>query len=127
MTEVSEAVLTYDWNGSTHPMSDAHTPDIVVAMRVRMLMRDQLDHEAVCVMARDRIMALSKEVARLTAALAERPKATPADDALIAVVSATRAYLPPDGIDAQECLNQILAATDNVVIANYLSKLEADL
>lgn len=65
--------------------------------------------------------------AALTAALAARPKATPADDALIAVVSATRAYLSPDGIDAQECLNQILAATDNAVIANYLSKLEAGL
>lgn len=37
-------------------------------------------------------------------------------DAILAVVAATRAYLPPDGIDAQECLNRILAATDNPTI-----------
>lgn len=33
--------------------------------------------------------------------------------AVMSVVAATRAYLPPDGIDTQECLNRILEATDN--------------
>jgi hypothetical protein len=34
-------------------------------------------------------------------------------EAILAVVSATRAYLPPDGIDAKECLSRVIAATDN--------------
>jgi len=34
-------------------------------------------------------------------------------EALREVIAATSAYLPPDGISAQECLNRILAATDN--------------
>jgi len=38
--------------------------DLEVALRVRMLMRSDLDHEAVCVGARDRIMFLSQEVDR---------------------------------------------------------------
>lgn len=33
--------------------------------------------------------------------------------ALDAVVAATGAYLPPDGIDKDECINRILQATDN--------------
>ena len=45
----------------------AHLSDAVVAGRVRMLMRNDLDHEAVCCMARDRIRDLSREVARLRA------------------------------------------------------------
>lgn len=44
--------------------------------------------------------------------------------ALLAVVAATRAYLPPDGIDAQECLNRILAATDNPTINPYILEAE---
>jgi hypothetical protein len=34
-------------------------------------------------------------------------------EALDAVVSATGAYLPPDGISKDECINRILQATDN--------------
>lgn len=45
--------------------------------------------------------------------------------AILAVVAATRAYLPPDGIDAQECLNRILAATDNPAINPIIRDLEA--
>lgn len=45
-------------------------------------------------------------------------------EALLAVVSATRAYLPPDGIDAQECLNRILAATDNPSINPIIEQME---
>lgn len=37
----------------------ADLSDAQVASRVRMLMRDDLDHEMVCVMARDRIRHLS--------------------------------------------------------------------
>lgn len=43
--------------------------------------------------------------------------------ALLAVVNATRAYLPPDGIDAQECLNRILAVTDNPEINPIIAQL----
>lgn len=38
-------------------------------------------------------------------------------EALLAVVDATRAYLPPDGIDEQECISRILQATDNAEIS----------
>lgn len=62
--------LTYDWNGHADmKMCGASLSDFEVAVKVRMLFRTQFDHEAVCLMARDRIMALSKEVARLDAAL----------------------------------------------------------
>lgn len=44
----------------------ADESDIQVAQRVRMLFRGQLDHEAVCTGARDRIMYLSQQVERLT-------------------------------------------------------------
>jgi hypothetical protein len=57
--------LTYDWNGWTHVMQQHELSDYDVAGQVRMLMRDQLDHERVCTLARDRIMALSKEIVRL--------------------------------------------------------------
>ena len=58
---------TYDWIRSDIPISRPDLSDTAVASSVRMLMRDQLDHEAVCVMARDRIMALVKEKAALEA------------------------------------------------------------
>lgn len=58
--------LTYDWNGCTDmPVSRPDLSDFEVAAKVRMLMRDQLDHEFVCTLARDRIMGLSKRVAAL--------------------------------------------------------------
>ena len=43
---------------------------------------------------------------------------------LLPVVEATRAYLPPDGINAQECINRILAATDNPTISPIIAELE---
>jgi len=46
--------------------------------------------------------------------------------ALEAVVDATRAYLPPDGIDPQECLNRILLATDNSSINPLIEQMERD-
>jgi hypothetical protein len=46
------------------------------------------------------------------------------EDAVIAVVEATRAYLPPDGIDAQECISRILEATDNSAINPVIFEIE---
>ena len=46
------------------------------------------------------------------------------EDALVAVVEATRAYLPPDGIDAKECLSRILGATDNPTINPIIFEIE---
>lgn len=60
-----EEVRTYTWNGSTHEISAPDLSDFEVAGRVRMLMRDQLNHEHVCTMARDRIMCLTAEAAAL--------------------------------------------------------------
>lgn len=40
----------------------AEKSDLQVAGEVRMLMRDQLNHEAVCMAARDRIMYLSQQL-----------------------------------------------------------------
>lgn len=62
--------LTYDWNGHEDmPIMGAQFSDFEIAAKVRMLMRDQLDHEAVCVMARDRIMGRSKQAAEMLTAL----------------------------------------------------------
>lgn len=46
------------------------------------------------------------------------------EDALREVVEATRAYLPPDGIDAQECLNRIIGATDNSAINPIIQEID---
>lgn len=43
----------------------AHLSDIEVASKVRMLMRSDLDHEAVCMAGRDRIMYLNQKVEQL--------------------------------------------------------------
>lgn len=77
--------LTYDWNGHKDmPITGAQFSDFEIAGKVRMLMRDQLDHEAVCVMARDRIMALSKRVAELSALAAIEPQAVAEPESEIA-------------------------------------------
>lgn len=47
---------------------------------------------------------------------AEQAKLAALVEAILAVVNATRAYLPPDGIDAKECISRILEATDNPTI-----------
>jgi hypothetical protein len=59
-------------NGQRVRLAGDHLPDVEVASNVRMLMRDQLDHEAVCVTARDRIMWLSQENERLRTELQAR-------------------------------------------------------
>lgn len=61
--------MTYDWNGHTHEIDRPDLSDYHVAVKVRMLTRGDLNHEAVCEMARSRIMGLSKELARVKAQL----------------------------------------------------------
>lgn len=62
--------LTYDWNGHIDmPIARPDLTDLEVAGMVRMLMRNQLNHEFICTLARDRIMGLSKEVDRLRGVL----------------------------------------------------------
>jgi hypothetical protein len=56
------AVRTYDWLHPDMPISCPDKSDEEVAGMVRMLMRTDLNHEAVCVAARDRIMCLHKEL-----------------------------------------------------------------
>lgn len=58
---------TYRWLDQEHEIRCPELSDREVASRVRMLMRGDLDHELVCLMARDRIMALSQENAELRA------------------------------------------------------------
>lgn len=45
-------------------------------------------------------------------------------EAIEEVIAATGAYLPPDGISPQECLNRILGATDNKKIVDALHSLK---
>lgn len=51
-------------------MAGEHWTDADVAARVRMLGRNDLDHEMVCVAARDRIIRLAGENQRLKLLLA---------------------------------------------------------
>lgn len=51
------------------PVGYAHLPDVQIASAVRMLMRDNLDHESVVCAARDRICALHVEKSEMLAAL----------------------------------------------------------
>lgn len=58
---------TYDHNGHTNlPIACPDWDDIEVAGRVRMLMRNDIDHEFICTVARDRILCLAKEKERLS-------------------------------------------------------------
>lgn len=58
------------------------------------------------------LRASASEAAREAA----EAKAARLEECVHAVQDATAAYLPPDGISAQECLNRILSAVDNPVI-----------
>ena len=51
------------------PIAGSHLTDTQVASAVRMLLRDQLNHEAVCLVARDRIVSLATERDQLKARL----------------------------------------------------------
>ncbi len=57
---------TYDHNGHTNlPIACPDWDDVEVAGRVRMLMRNDLEHELICTVARDRILCLAKEKEQL--------------------------------------------------------------
>lgn len=68
--------------------------------------------------AADTITALSRQLAEREAEIATLGRA------VLATVAATRAYLPPDGIGAKECLSRILGATDNPTINPLIAALE---
>lgn len=58
-------VRTYDHLGHKNlPIACPQWDDVEVAIRVRMLMRNDLHHEMICTAARDRILCLAKEKAR---------------------------------------------------------------
>lgn len=56
--------------------------------------------------------------------LSPAPDMREAVEALLAVVAAIRAYLPPDGITAAECIDRVLAATDNAKINPIIHRAE---
>jgi hypothetical protein len=47
--------------------------------------------------------------------------ATPLVEALLAIINAARAYLPPDGISKEEFISRVLEATDNPKIIAALA------
>lgn len=60
------------------------------------------------------VMASADTIDRLAAALSvERDRVRVLEEAVMAVIEASRAYLPPDGISADEFINRVLQATDN--------------
>ena len=65
------ATMTFEWLGNVREMSRPDLTDQEVARQVRMLCRSDLDHEVVCTMGRDRIMALSAEITRLRSRIEE--------------------------------------------------------
>lgn len=54
-------------NNFAHPMQEPDLSDMEVAGQVRMLHRNQLDHERVCTLARDRIVYLADRLGELEA------------------------------------------------------------
>lgn len=69
-TVLSQEPRTYTWNDSTHQIQSPHLSDMEVAATVRMLMRNQLDHESVCTLGRDRIVHLSERLLAIQAIVA---------------------------------------------------------
>lgn len=104
------------WTYQGQYTEGAHLSDAVVAGRVRMLMRTDLDHEAVCCMARDRIRDLSREVARQRSLLGSR---LPEGDTLRILVevgateSACRMVIP-NGMTFDEAAKRADAAKDAI-------------
>lgn len=98
---MSDTVRTYTWNGKTLPIGSPHLSDVDVAIRVRMLMRDQLNHEIVCTDARDRIMCLVAEKAALREALAAIERGDDSRDGMQGDIA--RAALQKDRASADMC------------------------
>lgn len=84
-------------------IAGAHLSDEQVAGMVRMLTRPDADHEIICVAARDRIMALSAEVKRLTAPLEDERL-----EMLCAVAKQVN-YTDEQESDAVEAIDAIVA------------------
>lgn len=61
----------------------------------RMLMRDQLDHEAVCCMARDRILHLAQENERLRQTIRDSVESLERNSTSAPVVECLKAALEP--------------------------------
>ena len=101
-----------------------HTPQIVAEVKriaaLRVLPTTRDDAEDGYTYARE-VVALRNSHTALVAALRTFV------GAYDAVVEATGAYLPPDGISEQECLNRILAATDNLPICHARAEVRAAL
>lgn len=62
---------TYDWIGQTQTIRRPDISDEEVARQVRMLSPSDLNHEMVCLLGRDRIMALKKELTAAQQRVAE--------------------------------------------------------
>lgn len=55
---------------------------------------------------------------------ADKRRIVALEAAVLAVVEATRDYLPPDGITALDCINRVLLATDNPEIYPFVRDAE---
>jgi hypothetical protein len=75
-------------HGKTHPIQGPWWTDEEVAGKVRMLMRGDLDHESICTLARDRILYLSQELARVRADFAALQTALVGQSGLSAIMEA---------------------------------------
>jgi hypothetical protein len=87
----SEAVTAYAAHHSDRSrIGWAHLPDVQISSAVRMLMRDDLDHEAVVCAARDRICALHVEKAALAS---EVLRVTLLSSVLLEALKAAEAFI----------------------------------
>ena len=96
---------------------DFREDDAHIATEVRMLMRNQLNHEHICVTARDRIAVLSR-------------RAYHAEQALLSLTPSGSEYFCQVGdqyyVDVRECMKYILTAREaqRVIIRNLALKLK---
>lgn len=95
---------TYDWNGNTNlPISGPQYSDNEIAGMVRMLSRNDMDHEAILCAARDRIMALVKEKQTLADEAKKLKKILSHVPALVAIKAREDAGFPNHvSIDGQQ-------------------------
>jgi len=73
---------------------------------------EMFNYPAVC-LSEATIAEARALAAFLREAVARTADADTLKKAVSATTDATASYLPPDGIDASECISRILAATDN--------------
>lgn len=94
-------------HGDRREISAPHLSDEEVAGRVRMLMRDQLDHEAVCTLGRDRIMCLTEELATARARISELEALTAA---LLKAVEASNRTMERAGAVIDDTITKLQAS-----------------